>query len=74
MGPVQRPAREETEYCWLERLPEREQRLAEAGALRGVGSWDWDLVTDRMTWSDQFDLLFGLESHSREGSSRSSFK
>lgn len=42
-------------------LRETEHRLNEAQALAHVGSWDWDLVTDRLTWSDEHYRIFGLE-------------
>ena len=32
-----------------------------------VGGWDWDLLTDRVRWSDQLYRLFGLEPQSQEG-------
>ena len=44
----------------------RESWSSEAGG--GLGSWDWDLVTDRIRWSDQLYRLFGLEPQSQEGS------
>jgi two-component system sensor histidine kinase UhpB len=37
-----------------------EQQLAEALALAHVGSWHWDLVTDRLTVSDEHNRIFGL--------------
>ncbi|HXM37546.1 MAG TPA: PAS domain-containing protein [Gemmatimonadales bacterium] len=37
-----------------------QQQLAEAQALAHVGSWDWDVVTDRITWSDEHYRIFGL--------------
>jgi diguanylate cyclase (GGDEF)-like protein/PAS domain S-box-containing protein len=37
------------------------QDLAQAQALSSVGSWDWDLSTDRVSWSDQLYTLTGLD-------------
>ena len=37
-----------------------QQQLAEAQALAHVGSWDWNLVTDRLVWSDEHYRIFGL--------------
>src|SRR5690242_11907369 len=37
------------------------RRLAEAQALAQVGSWEWDLVTDRLTWSREHYRIFGVE-------------
>lgn len=38
-----------------------ERQLADAQALAQVGSWEWDLVADRFTWSDEHYRIFGLE-------------
>ncbi|MBU0514178.1 MAG: diguanylate cyclase [Proteobacteria bacterium] len=35
-------------------------RLAEAERVAGVGSWDWNLVTDTIAWSDGLYEIFGL--------------
>ncbi|TAL24572.1 MAG: diguanylate cyclase, partial [Frankiales bacterium] len=35
------------------------RELANAQALAGVGSWEWDLATDVVTWSDQLYALCG---------------
>jgi len=39
---------------------EREDALAEAQRLAMLGSWSWDLVTTRMTWSDEMYRIFGV--------------
>lgn len=44
----------------LEEQRQREQRLAEAQRLAHVGSWEWDVVADRLTWSDELYRMFGL--------------
>jgi diguanylate cyclase (GGDEF)-like protein/PAS domain S-box-containing protein len=36
-------------------------RLLEAQAVAHLGSWEWDVGTDRVTWSDELYRLFGLE-------------
>jgi PAS domain S-box-containing protein len=41
-----------------------ERQLAEAQALAHVGSWEWDLVADRIMWSDEHFRIFGLEPQS----------
>ena len=38
-----------------------EALLAEAQELAHVGSWNWDLATDLITWSDEHYRIFGLE-------------
>ncbi len=35
--------------------------LAEAEHIAHVGSWDWDLATNAMTWSDELFRIYGLE-------------
>src|SRR5436190_376219 len=35
------------------RLRNRERQLAEAQAIAHVGSWQWDLATAAVTWSDE---------------------
>jgi diguanylate cyclase (GGDEF)-like protein len=45
----------------LQGLSEREQRLTEAQELARVGSWERDLRTGEVTWSDQHYALLGLE-------------
>jgi PAS domain S-box-containing protein len=47
------------------RLVEREQRAAarleEAQRIAHIGSWEWDVRTDRVTWSDELHRIFGIE-------------
>jgi PAS domain S-box-containing protein len=38
---------------------EERLRLAQQGARAGL--WDWDMVTDKVTWSDEFYDLSGLD-------------
>jgi diguanylate cyclase (GGDEF)-like protein/PAS domain S-box-containing protein len=35
-------------------------RLSEAERVAGIGSWDWNLVTDVIAWSDGLYQIFGL--------------
>ncbi len=49
-------------------LSEREQvseRLAEAQELAHLGSWEWEIGADRVTWSRELYRIFGL--HPRSG-------
>ena len=41
-----------------------EQQLAEAQHLAHLGSWEWDIRTDRLEWSDELYRIFGF---SRDG-------
>ena len=40
--------------------------LAEAQEVAQVGSWEWDIGANRVTWSDELYRLWGLEPHSVE--------
>jgi diguanylate cyclase (GGDEF)-like protein/PAS domain S-box-containing protein len=37
------------------------QDLAEAQALTHIGSWDWDVVTGEILWSDELYRIFGVD-------------
>jgi PAS domain S-box-containing protein len=43
-----------------ERLEGRERQLAEAQELAHIGSWEWDIPTNTVTWTDELFRLFGL--------------
>src|SRR5208282_1954454 len=45
-------------------LREREADLTEAQRLANVGSWQWDVETDAVTWSEQLYRIAGLDSSS----------
>jgi PAS domain S-box-containing protein len=45
----------------LETLQHREQQLAEAQSIAKIGSWDWDIATDTVTWSDELYRIYELE-------------
>jgi PAS domain S-box-containing protein len=42
-------------------LREREERLRLATRAAGIGTFDWDLPSGRIVWTEQEELLFGLE-------------
>jgi diguanylate cyclase (GGDEF)-like protein len=42
-----------------EQALQRERRLSRVEALAKVGSWEWDLATDAVVWSDELLGLFG---------------
>jgi PAS domain S-box-containing protein len=44
-----------------EKLRRSESQLAEAQRLAHVGSWDWDLRSNTVTWSDELYRIFGLQ-------------
>ncbi len=41
-------------------LRRSEGSLARAQAIAHIGSWDWDIVTGRLEWSDEIYRIFGL--------------
>ena len=42
-------------------IREGRSRLAEAQRIAQVGSWEWEIDTDRVTWSDEMYRIYGLE-------------
>jgi PAS domain S-box-containing protein len=44
-----------------EKLKESKIQLAEAQRLAHVGSWDWDLRSNTVTWSDELYRIFGFQ-------------
>jgi PAS domain S-box-containing protein len=45
----------------LEKLKQSERRLAEAQQVAHIGSWERDLRTNQVTWSDELFHIFGLK-------------
>ncbi len=41
-------------------LSESEERLARAQAIAQLGSWEWNIVTNDLAWSDEIFRIFGL--------------
>ena len=46
-----------------ERLRRNESMLAEAQRFAKVGSWNWDILSDQILWSDEHYRIFGLNPH-----------
>jgi PAS domain S-box-containing protein len=44
-----------------ERLQESERRLATAQQIAHVGSWEWDIAADKVSWSEELYRIFGLD-------------
>jgi PAS domain S-box-containing protein len=42
-------------------LRESEKRLAQAQEIAHLGSWEWDIHSDTVFWSDELFRIFGLE-------------
>lgn len=49
-----------------ESLKESEKSLAEAQKLAHIGNWEWDLITDRLYWSEEMYQIFGISSQEFE--------
>jgi two-component system cell cycle sensor histidine kinase/response regulator CckA len=43
-----------------EELAHSEARLAEAQRIASIGSWEWDVLADRIVWSDEMCRIFGV--------------
>ncbi|MEJ7787592.1 MAG: PAS domain S-box protein, partial [Solirubrobacteraceae bacterium] len=55
-------ARDITERKEAEQLLERQrQQLIDAQSVGGFGSWEWDLVTDTVEWSDELCRIHGMK-------------
>jgi diguanylate cyclase (GGDEF)-like protein/PAS domain S-box-containing protein len=48
--------REQTEHA----LKESERQLAEAQRVARLGSWEWNITTNKVTWSEEVYRLFGI--------------
>jgi PAS domain S-box-containing protein len=44
-----------------ERIRQSERQMAEAQHLAHVGSWNWDLVSNVLSWSDEHYYILGLD-------------
>lgn len=44
-----------------EKLRERERQISTAQKLARLGSWEWDIVADRVSWSDELHRIYGLD-------------
>ena len=53
--------RDVTDRVTIEReLHDSRQRLAEAERVAQTGSWQWDIASDRITWSEGLFRIYGL--------------
>jgi PAS domain S-box-containing protein len=43
-----------------ERLAANEAKLAEAQQIARLGSWEWEIASDRVTWSDELYRIYGV--------------
>lgn len=43
------------------------QRLSLATRTAGIGTWEWDIVQDKLIWDEQMFVLYGIPQDSLEG-------
>ncbi|MBK9054525.1 MAG: GAF domain-containing protein [Chloroflexi bacterium] len=49
-------------------LQESQTLLAAAERLAQLGSWEWDVIHDKVTWSDELYRIYGLDPHTFDAS------
>jgi PAS domain S-box-containing protein len=49
-------------------LAANEAKLAEAQQIARMGSWEWEIESDRVTWSDQLYRIYGVTAEGEPGS------
>jgi PAS domain S-box-containing protein len=55
---IERTAELEKAYSYLK---ESEESLAEAQQMAHVGNWNWNIVNNKLLWSDELYRIFGLK-------------
>lgn len=53
-------------YLFMRQLQERDELYREAQEATHLGNWSWDIVTNKITWSDEMYRLYGLAPQSEE--------
>ncbi len=49
-------------------LKKSEALLREAQSIARIGSWEWDLQLDKITWSDELFLIYGIQKENFDSS------
>jgi PAS domain S-box-containing protein len=58
-----------TEQQEIEReLKRREQQLIESQHIARMGSWEWEITTNKVTWSEALYQIYGVSPHEMESS------
>ncbi len=55
---------EQTQEALLERkkaLRKKEESLSEAQRIAHIGNWDWNILTNQLSWTDEICRIFGLQ-------------
>jgi two-component system cell cycle sensor histidine kinase/response regulator CckA len=55
-------------YQAQESLAANEAKLAEAQQIAHLGSWEWEIAADRVTWSDELYRIYGVRPEDVPGS------
>ncbi len=50
----------------IEKLRQSEELYQQAEALANMGNWSWDLVNNKVQWTDQLYKIYGLQPQSEE--------
>ncbi|HLK40748.1 MAG TPA: PAS domain-containing protein, partial [Polyangiaceae bacterium] len=50
----------------MDRVADVQRRLAVAEEITHIGSWEWDLATGDITWSDELFRIYGMPPRSRD--------
>jgi diguanylate cyclase (GGDEF)-like protein len=61
-GPAPKPMRllQVTDITDRRAVADRERRLARLEALGGTGSWEWNVASNEVEWSDELRRMFGF--------------
>lgn len=57
-----------------EKIAKNEQLLAESQRIAHIGSWEWDIAANQVTWSDEQYRIFGLNRLGFDATLESFFK
>jgi PAS domain S-box-containing protein len=49
-----------------ELLRVKQQQLLDAQAIANIGSWEWDILTNKVVWTDELYRIFGLQPQQTE--------
>jgi two-component system sensor histidine kinase/response regulator len=74
LGWMHRVAEYTDRRALVDTLREREQQLATAQNIAMIGSWDWDIASDAITWTDQLYRIYNLEPQESPASYRASME
>ena len=61
IGWLHRVTEETEQKRLLDSLRQREKLLAAAQSIARIGSWEWDVASDTVSWSDQLYRIYGVD-------------